>query len=88
MSTTERSTSFSKTAGAAANDVSERIRQAETALNDTVEDLGRKGREAAAATRDSLGELDSALRETVRERPYTALAVAALIGFLFAVARR
>jgi ElaB/YqjD/DUF883 family membrane-anchored ribosome-binding protein len=75
-------------AGVAAGSAAERIRQAEAALEDTVEDVHRTGAAAAQAANETWTDFDSALRQTVRERPYTALAVAGLIGFLYAVARR
>jgi ElaB/YqjD/DUF883 family membrane-anchored ribosome-binding protein len=73
---------------AASGSAAERIRQAEALLEETAEDVGRTGAAAAQAASDTWTDFDSTLRQAVRERPYTALAVAGLIGFLYAVARR
>lgn len=48
----------------------------------------RHGSEAVAVGQDAMSDLDAALRQAIHERPYTALAVAGVIGFLYAVARR
>ena len=58
------------------------------AAHEVIEDLGGQGREAMQAARNSWSDLDKALRRTVRERPYSALACAAAVGFLYAVIRR
>jgi ElaB/YqjD/DUF883 family membrane-anchored ribosome-binding protein len=75
-------------AGVAAGSAAQRIRQAEAALEETADDVRRTGAAAAQSANDAWTDFDGALRQTVRERPYTALAVAGLIGFLYAVARR
>ena len=75
-------------AGVAAGSAAERIRQAEAALEETAEDVRRTGAAAAQVANDAWTDLDTTLRQAVRERPYTAIAVAGLIGFLYAVARR
>jgi ElaB/YqjD/DUF883 family membrane-anchored ribosome-binding protein len=75
-------------AGVAAGSAAQRIRQAEAALEETADDVRRAGAAAAQAANDGWTDFDGALRQIVRERPYTALAVAGLIGFLYAVARR
>ena len=63
-------------------------RDAKAGLDETVDEVSRKGREAMRGARDALDGLDEFVQDSVRTRPYTTLAVAGLIGFLYAVARR
>jgi len=63
-------------------------REAKAGLDEAVDEVSRKGREAMRGTRDVLDGLDELVQDSVRARPYTTLAVAGLIGFLYAVARR
>lgn len=79
---------LARTATRAAGAVSERIQDTQAAIDETIQDLGRKADEVVTDARDQWTALDKSLRRTVRERPYTALAVAGAIGFLYAIARR
>ena len=71
----------------AAENAANRLGEAQSAAQDGIAEAVRRGNEAVREARDAWTDLDAALRETVRERPYAALAVAAAIGFLCAVAR-
>jgi hypothetical protein len=69
--------------------INETIEKAGTAINAAMDTATRKGREAVREAEDAWTNLDDALRGFVRERPYTALAVAGgFAGFLYAVMRR
>ena len=72
----------------AAENAASRLGEAQTAAQEGLAEAVRRGNEAVQEARDAWSDLDSALRATVRDRPYAALAVAAAIGFLYAVARR
>ncbi len=63
-------------------------RAARRAANDGVETLKVQGEEAIATARASAREFEDQLSETVREKPITSLAIAAGIGFLFALFTR
>lgn len=65
----------------------QRIADAQEAVEQTVDEVKQRVTEAAEEARDAMTELDAALREAIQERPYTALAIACGIGFLYAVAR-
>jgi ElaB/YqjD/DUF883 family membrane-anchored ribosome-binding protein len=84
MATSNPSTS---TLASAAENTAERLREAQSTAEEGIAEAVRRGGEAVQEVRDAWSDLDAALRETVRERPYAALAVAASIGFLYAVAR-
>ena len=79
-------TSFASTVAlAAAENAAARLREAQDAgLTESV----RRGSAAVRDARDAWTDFDDALRETVRARPWAALAVAGAIGFLYAIARR
>jgi ElaB/YqjD/DUF883 family membrane-anchored ribosome-binding protein len=85
MATSNQSAASS--VAAAAENAASRLSEAQSAAQDGIAEAVRRGNEAVQEARDAWTDLDAALRETVRERPYAALAVAAGIGFLFAVAR-
>ena len=57
-------------------------------FDEAVADLSEKGREAVQDARDVGRTLADALEESIRKRPYTMLAVAGLIGFLYGAMRR
>ena len=73
---------------AAAENAADRLREAQEAAQEGLAEAVQRGSEAVQEARDAWTDFDEALRETVRARPYAALAVAAGIGFLYAVARR
>ena len=80
-------TSFaSPVALAAAENAAARLREAQDAPQGVTEAV-RRGSAAVRDARDAWTDFDDALRETVRARPWAALAVAGAIGFLYAIAR-
>ncbi len=63
-------------------------RAARRAANDGIERLKTEGEAAMASARSSARDIEDQLTETVREKPITSLAIAAGIGFLFALFTR
>ena len=76
------------TVTSAAENVTERVRDAQAAAQDGIAEAVRRGGAAVQDARDAMSELDDALRRTITERPYTALACAVAVGFLYAVSGR
>jgi len=64
------------------------LRDAKAGLDDAVENVSETGREALRGAREVRDTFDEAIRASVRTHPYTALAIAGLIGFAYAVMRR
>lgn len=64
------------------------LRDATAGVNDAVENVSDKGREALRGAREVRDSFDEALRASVRAHPYTTLAIAGLIGFAYAMMRR
>ncbi len=85
---TSNPSAASTVAPAAAENAADRLREAQEAAAEGLAEAVQRGSEAVQEARDAWTDFDEALRETVRARPYAALAVAAGIGFLYAVARR
>ena len=65
-----------------------RIREATAVLDNAIEEIGPKGSKPRQGARNLLTALDETVRQAARTRPYTALAVAGLAGFVYAVGRR
>lgn len=63
-------------------------RTARRAASDTAEQLRSQGMDALDGLRANARDLEDQVIETVREKPITALAVAAGVGFLFALLAR
>jgi ElaB/YqjD/DUF883 family membrane-anchored ribosome-binding protein len=63
----------------------QRVRRAQDELDDTMTDVGERGREALSEVSDHLGE---ALQESMQEHPLTTIALAVGLGFLFGTAWR
>jgi ElaB/YqjD/DUF883 family membrane-anchored ribosome-binding protein len=74
--------------GARASAADVKVAEATAVLDEAIESIAPKGREAAERTRDVLTAFDDIVREATRSRPYTTLAVAGLAGFLYAAVRR
>jgi hypothetical protein len=53
-----------------------------------IDDLAGKVTQKKHEAEESIANRDNAVRNFVREKPYTALAFAGLAGFLYAVIRR
>jgi ElaB/YqjD/DUF883 family membrane-anchored ribosome-binding protein len=62
-----------------------RARRMQDELDDTVSDVGERGREALSEVTDQLGD---ALQESIQEHPLTVVALAVGLGFLFGTAWR
>jgi ElaB/YqjD/DUF883 family membrane-anchored ribosome-binding protein len=63
-------------------------RRAKTGVDGMVSDAEDKGREAAAAMREVSDNFVGAIDESLKNRPYTTLAIVAGLGFLFGAAWR
>lgn len=63
-------------------------RRAKTSVDDVVSDAQAKGQEAVGAVREVSDHFVEAIDETIKERPYTTLAIAAALGFFFGAAWR
>jgi len=95
MSSTERTeqrTNGMKDYEAALDDIAERgaaaIRNTKARVEDTVAKVADKGEEALNSARDVRDTFADAILRSVRERPYTTLAIAGFIGFLCGAMRR
>jgi ElaB/YqjD/DUF883 family membrane-anchored ribosome-binding protein len=63
--------------------------RAKSDLDGVISDAGEKGREAIGAVREVGGNVVDAVDKSLKQRPYTALALAVGLGFLFgAISRR
>ena len=58
----------------------ERVGRMQEDLDDTLSEVGERGREALSDVSDRVGE---ALQESVQEHPLTTIALALGLGFLF-----
>jgi ElaB/YqjD/DUF883 family membrane-anchored ribosome-binding protein len=63
-------------------------RRAKSSMDEAVSEAQDKGREAASAVRDASDHFIEALDESIKERPYTTLAIVAGIAFLFGASWR
>jgi len=95
MSSTERSeqrTNGIKDYEAALDDIAERgaaaIKNTRARVDRAVSDVTDKGEEALQSARDVRETIGDAILKSVRERPYTTLAIAGFIGFLCGAMRR
>jgi ElaB/YqjD/DUF883 family membrane-anchored ribosome-binding protein len=68
--------------------LTEAVRDVKAGFDERIDDLSRKGREAVEGARDAWSALGDALQQSIRTRPYTTLAVAGFIGFLYGATRR
>lgn len=58
-------------------------RRAKTSVDDVVSDAQAKGQEAVGAVREVSDNFVEAIDESIKQRPYTTLAIAIGLGFLF-----
>jgi ElaB/YqjD/DUF883 family membrane-anchored ribosome-binding protein len=58
-------------------------RRAKTSVDGVVSDAQSKGQDAVGAVRDVSDNFVEAIDESIKERPYTTLAIALGLGFLF-----
>jgi len=78
----------SKPATESPDTITAAVRDAKANFDETVDDLSQKGRVAVQGARDVWSALGDALQNSIRTRPYTTLAVAGFIGFLYGATRR
>jgi ElaB/YqjD/DUF883 family membrane-anchored ribosome-binding protein len=62
--------------------------RARSSVDEALADAQGKGREAVDAVRDVSDNMMEALDQSLKERPYTTLALAAMVGFLFGASWR
>jgi ElaB/YqjD/DUF883 family membrane-anchored ribosome-binding protein len=92
MSPTAQHTSSVADIEAALDDITAKgtaaFRDAKASVDRAVSDATEKGQEALQGARDVRDSLAEALLDSVRRRPYTTLAIAGAIGFLYGAMRR
>ena len=71
--------------GEAIAGIKERVHRMQDGLDETMSDMGERGREALS---DVSEHLSDALQESIEEHPLTTIALAVGLGFLFGTARR
>ncbi len=71
--------------GEAIAGIKKRVRRMQDELDETMTDVGERGREALEDVSDHLSE---ALQESMQEHPLTTIALAVGLGFLFGTAWR
>jgi ElaB/YqjD/DUF883 family membrane-anchored ribosome-binding protein len=62
--------------------------RAKSNIDGVISDVENKGMEAVDAVRDASDHVVEAIDESIKTRPYTTLAIAFGLGFLFGVTRR
>jgi ElaB/YqjD/DUF883 family membrane-anchored ribosome-binding protein len=62
--------------------------RARASVDEAVSDAQGKGREAVDAVRGLSGEVGEAIEDSMKQRPYTTVAVALAVGFIFGTAWR
>ena len=63
-------------------------KRAKSNIDGVISDVEDKGMEAVDAVRDASDHVVDAIDESIKTRPYTTLAIAFGLGFLFGVTRR
>ena len=91
MSTTQHASSVSDIE-AALDDIATKgaaaIRNTKAKVDEAVSDATEKGQEALQRARDVRDTVSDVILDSVRTRPYTTLAIAGAIGFLYGAMRR
>ena len=64
------------------------IKSTKARVDGVVSDMSNKGEEALKSAREVRDSVADAILESVRKRPYTTLAIAGFIGFLYGAMRR
>ena len=75
-------------AAQSADTIAAAVRDAKANFDERVDDLSQKGRQAVQGAKDMWGALGDALQNSIRTRPYTTLAIAGFIGFIYGATRR
>jgi Cu+-exporting ATPase len=70
------------------NAVTARAVAAQVGIDDVVADVGEKGREAMRGAREVRDTVSDMILDSIKTRPYTTLAIAGFIGFLYGAMRR
>jgi ElaB/YqjD/DUF883 family membrane-anchored ribosome-binding protein len=90
-STTQRASSVSDIESAL-DDITAKgaaaFRDTKASFNEAVSDVTEKGQEALRGAREVRDSFADAILESIRTRPYTTLAIAGAIGFLYGAMRR
>jgi ElaB/YqjD/DUF883 family membrane-anchored ribosome-binding protein len=90
MSTTARASS-AKGFEAAIDDIGAKgaaaLRETKASFDEVVSDMTEKGQEALQGAREARDTVANAVLHSVKVRPYTTLAIAGLIGFLYGAMR-
>jgi len=90
MSTTARASS-AKGLEAAIDDIGAKgaaaLRETKASFDEVVSDMTEKGQEALQGAREARDTVANAVLHSVKVRPYTTLAIAGLIGFLYGAMR-
>jgi ElaB/YqjD/DUF883 family membrane-anchored ribosome-binding protein len=71
--------------GEAVGEMKKRVHRMREELDETLSDVGERGREALSEVTENVGE---ALQESLQEHPLTTIALAIGLGFLFGTAWR
>lgn len=66
----------------------EKVSDAQSAAKKELDNLARAGQDKVAEVQDEFGHLEKQLKDTIRQKPLTAVAGAVAIGFLLAVITR
>lgn len=81
-----------KSVEAALDDITARgvaaIREAKANVEDVFADVAGKGQQTLKSAKHARDSLDSAVLRSIRDRPYTTLAIAGGLGFLYGALRR
>jgi ElaB/YqjD/DUF883 family membrane-anchored ribosome-binding protein len=81
-----------KSVEAALDDITARgvaaIRDAKANVEDVFADVADKGQQTLKGARQARDSLDKAILRSIRTRPYTTLAIAGGLGFLYGALRR
>jgi ElaB/YqjD/DUF883 family membrane-anchored ribosome-binding protein len=64
------------------------LRDTKAGIDEVVADVSEKGKEALASAREARDTVADVVLGSVRTRPYTTLAIAGLLGFLYGAMRR
>lgn len=66
----------------------EKVASAKTEVKQDVAEIARAGQKKVAEVQDEFGDLEKQLKDTIREKPLTAVAGAIALGFILAVVSR
>ncbi|MBK8086080.1 MAG: hypothetical protein IPK28_20880 [Devosia sp.] len=66
----------------------DKVSEAQSIAKREVKHLAKSGKQAVDEVQDEFGELEKQLKDTIREKPLTAVAGAIALGFVLAVVSR